>query len=174
MQQASCLSRAQAKAFAKIRTQSPGRIQEKRTPKSGLQYSYGVDYRALRSRWIHLLDPPRAILADLRKTENLPNPQSLGTGEHVRHPVAMFHSFESTVCHWSRMWHVAEPRLYILPFACSSSKHYAQGIFYYQSQFCGTAHELRCGRLGRGSEYQSMFRKAFLQLSSHILHVPVL
>ena len=28
-------------------------------PKSGLQYSYGVEYRAL--RWIHLLDSPRAL-----------------------------------------------------------------------------------------------------------------
>ena len=65
-------------------TQSPGRIPKKRTPISGLQYSYGVDYRALRwnyfldrdlnlclylsilksiasLKWIYFLDPPRAL-----------------------------------------------------------------------------------------------------------------
>ena len=30
-----------------------------RTPNSGLQYSYSIDYRAL--RWIYVLDPPRGL-----------------------------------------------------------------------------------------------------------------
>ena len=39
-------------------SQNPGRIQN-RAPNSGLQYSYAVDYRAL--RWTHVLVLPRAL-----------------------------------------------------------------------------------------------------------------
>ena len=37
----------------------PGEDPKNGTPNSGLEYSSGVDYRAL--RWIHFLDPPRAL-----------------------------------------------------------------------------------------------------------------
>ena len=42
-----------------ILAQNPGRIHQVEHANAGLQYSYGVDYGAL--RWIYFLDPPRAL-----------------------------------------------------------------------------------------------------------------